>query len=570
MAAGAAILAVIGVARWRHGAPATADGPHAGGDLVVSVRTEPRTYNRFASRDFVTDLVTLLTQAKLVRINRVTQEVEPWLAERWTRSADGLQYTLSLRRNVVFSDGQPFTAADVLFSFEAAYDTRNNSPLADALEVGGRPLEVAAPDAHTVVVTFPSAFAPGVRILDNLPILPRHVLQAAEQAGTFASAWGIGTTPADVVGLGPFVLSEYVRGQRLVFTRNPHYWRTDDRGTRLPYLDRVVLEVVPDQNAEVLRLEAGQIDATGDAVRPEDYAPLNRAADAGRITLRDVGVALNPDVMWFNLKPGAFAGDPRASWLQRDELRQAISLAVDRQAYADTVFLGAGVPVFGPITPANRKWFDPDLPRPGYDPAKARTLLASIGLVDRNGDGLLEDPANEPARFTLVVYGGRTSLTRGAAVLRDDLARIGLGVDIVTLDQAAVIQRILSGKYEAVAFNVQMTDTDPANNLDFFLSSGSAHLWNIGQAHPATDWERRIDELMAQQVAAGDAVERRRLFDEVQGILAEHQPALYFVAPRVYVATSRRVSHVEPAVTPPQILWAPDTIAVAGGSPPTH
>ena len=121
----------------------------------------------------------------------------------------------------------------------------------------------------------------------------------------------------------------------------------------MPYLDRLVVEVVPDVSAELLRLESGQLDMMTSEIAPDAYAPLKRAADQGRVKLLDLGVSLNADGLWFNLKPEAFAGDPRASWIQRDELRQAIGLAVDRKAFADTVFLGAAVPVYGPETPAN-------------------------------------------------------------------------------------------------------------------------------------------------------------------------------------------------------------------------
>ena len=155
------------------------------------------------------------------------------------------------------------------------------------------------------------------------------------------------------------MLSEYAAGQRLVFTRNPRYFRKDAAGTPLPLLDRIVVEIVPDQSAEILRLEAGQTDISEREIRLEDYAPLKRAADAGRLKLFDLGVAVDADSFWFNLKPGAFAGDPRAAWIQRDELRQAISLAVDRKAFADTVYLGAAVPVFGPVTPGNKTWYCP-------------------------------------------------------------------------------------------------------------------------------------------------------------------------------------------------------------------
>ena len=161
-----------------------------GSTLVCSVRSEPRTFNRYVARDATSSLVSELTQAKLVRINRDDDQVEPWLAEGWTEDPDGLTYTLTLRDNVTFSDGAPFTSADVLFSFEAVYDERVGSPLADALRVGGRPLEVSAPDARTVVIWFPAPFSPGLRLLDNLPILPKARLAEALAQGTLRDAWG--------------------------------------------------------------------------------------------------------------------------------------------------------------------------------------------------------------------------------------------------------------------------------------------------------------------------------------------------------------------------------------------
>ena len=188
--------------------------------MVASVRSEPQTFNRLVARDSTSALVSALTQAKLVRIHPLTDTVEPWLAEAWTSSPDGLTFTMALPDGVRFSDGQPFTSADVLFSFEAAYDDTVGSPLGDSLRVGGARLEVVAPDARTVVITFPTSFGPGLRILDNLTILPRHRLEASLADGSLAAAWGVTASLDEIVGLGPFVLDEYVPGQRLVFTRN--------------------------------------------------------------------------------------------------------------------------------------------------------------------------------------------------------------------------------------------------------------------------------------------------------------------------------------------------------------
>jgi peptide/nickel transport system substrate-binding protein len=542
---------------------ASRQAPARGGELLVSVRTEPRSFNRHAARDSTTNLVSNLIHAKLVRINHATQVVEPSLAESWTTSDDGRRVTMPLKRGVVFSDGHPFTADDVVFAFQAAYDARGNSALSDTLKAGGRALEAAALDPHTVVITFPEPFAPGLRILENLPILPRHRLAAALEAGSLPKAWGLDTPPSDLVGLGPFVLRQYVPGQRLVFERNPRYFGRAADGTPLPYLDRLVLDIIPDQSAELLRLESGQLDMMTSEISPDAYAPLKRAADDGRVKLLDLGVSHNADGLWFNLKPGVFAAEARGAWLQRDELRRAISMAVDRKVFADTVFLGAGVPVFGAETPANKKWYWTGITETPHDPAGAARLLASIGLTDRNGDGMLEDARNQPARFTLLTQKGRPNLERAAAVIRDELKKIGVVVDVAALDGAALIDRFLNARYEAVYFNADKTDLDPGTNPDFWFSSGSAHPWNLEQKTPATEWERRIDELMARQIASQDERERKRLYDEVQQIFSEHLPIVYFVAPRIYVAHSARVRNVTPAESRPQLLWQPELVAVA-------
>jgi peptide/nickel transport system substrate-binding protein len=543
--------------------PTATQGIPRGGDLRVAVRTEPQSFNWYTRRDGSTYIVTALTQARLFQVNRATQQVEPWLAEGSTRSDDGLRYTIKLRPNVVFADGHPFTAEDVVFSLAAAYNERAGSVLADSMKIAGKPLQAAALDALTVVITFPVPFAPGLVLFDNLPILPKHKLQGPLDAGTFGSAWGLATPVGEIAGLGPFVLNEYLPGERAVFVRNPRYFRKDAAGAPLPYLDRVIVEIVPDQNAQMLQLDTGRIDMTGSELRPEDYAPLKRAADAGRVQLLDLGVAFDPDSFWINLRPGAFARDPRAGWIQRDELRQAISLAVDRQAFADTVYLGAGAPVFGPVTPASKKWHSPDLPATPHDPARAKTLLASIGLTDRNGDGVLDDPRNQPARFVLLTQKGQTALERGAAVIRDELKKIGLLIDVAPLEGNALVQRFLSGQpYDAVYFQFGMTNPDPALSLDFWLSSGTSRVWNLAQKTPATDWERQIDELMAKQITATDEGERKRLFDQVQRVFAEHLPVVHFVAPKIFVAASSRTTNLTPAITRPQFLWAAETIAV--------
>ena len=547
----------------RDAAPPSTTSGTPGGELVASLRSEPANYNRYFEATSPADLVALLTHARLVVINRATDALEPALAESWQTSPDGKTLTLTLRPGVTFSDGVPLTAADVLFSFAVAYDAPG-SVLGDALVAGGRRLEVTSPDPRTVVIRLPEPFAPGVRLLDNLPILPRHKLEHALRDGTIRTAWTPAKPLTDIAGLGPFVLTGHVAGQRLVFTRNPHYWRRDADGRELPLLDRLTVEIVPEPNAEALRLEAAATDLMAAAeIRTDDYARFKRAADQGRLKLLDIGVSLDPNLLWFNLKPPA--RDPKP-WLRKTEFRQALSAGADRDAIVNTVYLGAAVPIFGPVTPRNTTWYSP-APRQPHDPAKARQLLAAAGLTDRNHDGMLEDAAGRPVRFSILVQAGHTVRTRTVSVLQDQFRKLGITADIVSLDVGSIIGRWQKGEYDAIFHGFQQSATDPAMTLDFWLSSGGMHFWNPSQAKPATPWEAQIDDLMRRQVSSTDLAERQRLFAEVQRILGEHAPALYFAAPKVTVAMSPRVANATPAPQIPQILWRADTLAVAGTPP---
>jgi peptide/nickel transport system substrate-binding protein len=532
--------------------------PRSGGLIVATVRGEPRTFNRLIAGDANTATIAALVHARLVRINQQTQQVEPWLAERW-ETTDALRYVLHLRRNVAFSDGTPFTAADVVFTFAALYDPKVDSVIASAYKIDGKPIAVQAVDDHTVALTFPAPFGPGLRLLDSLPILPRHRLESALASGTFRDAWGVSTPPNEVVGLGPFKLHLYLPGERVEFDRNPYYWRTDERGIKLPYADRLTLEVVPNQSAEMLRLESGQADLVSSELRPDDMPAFKKMATQQRVKITNLGPGLDVDYLWFNLKNGAAATRP---WLARRELRQAISYAIDRQQFVNTVLLGAGTPVYGPVTPANKEWFAPDLPATPHDLAKARELLTSIGLTDRNNDGMLEASDGTPAKFALYTQKGRPLRERASAFLKEDLRKIGLDVEVTALEFPMLIDRIMKGNYDAVYFGVSASDTDPGANLDFWLSSGSFHVWNIGQQSPATPWEAQIDALMRKQMQATDPNERRRLFHEVQRIFATEMPVLCFAAPNVLIATSARIINAHPSLLQPQVLWSADTLGV--------
>lgn len=538
----------------------TAPPVRSGGALVATVRSEPVTFNRYVRPGFPTYLVSLLTQAPLVKINRRTSQPEAWLASGWTTAADGRSITVDLREGVAWSDGAPFDADDVLFSLKAATDPSVHGPIGDGLRVNHRTIEAKALSPHRVVFTFAAPFAPGARMLDALPIYPRHILEKTLADGTFTKAWGPSTDPRQMPGLGPFVLERYDPGQRIVLARNPRYFRRDANGVQLPYLDRLTLEIVPDQNAELLRLTSGQVDVLQNEIRAEDYRAVKAAADAGRVRLIDVGAGIEREMLWFNLAP-PLAGE-RPSLISQDAVREAISLAVDRRAFANEVYLGAADPSPAPVPPIVKEW-STELDAGRYDPAQAAAKLDALGVIDRDKDGVREDASGRPARFTILVGAGITPTEKGAQFIRDSLAKIGVAVDVVALDINAVMGRWGEGQYDAIYHHMTPTDIDPATSMDWWLSDGTSHLWHPNQKKPATAWEARIDELMLKQSTTLDHAERQRLFAEVQRQFVAHNPVIYFVTPRIYVATSMRVAPIVPGPGRPQVLWAADELAVA-------
>jgi peptide/nickel transport system substrate-binding protein len=562
------VLAAGSVVYWRSIASPPAENRQAllvrGGQLTAGIRADPKSFNALVANDESSAIVTSLIQARLVRINRATGELEPWLAERWETSADGRQYTLHLRPGLAWSDGTPLTSGDVLFTLRAARDTSVQSSLADGLVAGGQPIGASAPDLLTVVLSLAAPSGLGLRVLDALPILPRHKLESSLTHGTLRTTWQTTTAPADVVGAGPFLLSSYAPGQRVVLARNSRYWRRAPDGSTLPYLDRVVLEIIPEQNAGMLRLQAGSVDLLQSEVRPEDYVAVRKAEQQGRLKLIELGVGTDADAFWFCLKPEVKKNDARFAFVQRREFRQALSHAIDREEFARTVYFDEAVPIWGPITPGNKAWFTPNVPRYAPDPAKAKALLSGLGLEDRNGNGVVETAAGVEARFTVITQRGISSYERGTTLLKERAAAIGVALDIVPLDAGAMIDRLQTSNYDAIYMRPLLSDLDPAGNLDFWLSSGQDHFWNLAQTTPATEWERQIDTLMTQQASTLDPGRRRELFNSIQRIFADNLPVLYFAAPRLFYAHSPRVVGVVPSVLRPPVLWNADSLGLSG------
>jgi peptide/nickel transport system substrate-binding protein len=294
------------------------------------------------------------------------------------------------------------------------------------------------------------------------------------------------------------------------------------------------------------------------AVRVDDYETLKKLELSDKARLFELGPGLDADALWLKVD----AGGQDKPWLSAERFRLAVSAAVDRREYCKQVFFGACDPIAGPVSPANIAWFNADLPLGRGEPEVAREMLTELGLRDRSGDGMLDDAARRPVRFSLLIPSDVPSSRRAATFLKETLRAVGVDVIVTELDASALRARRAKGNYEAIYDRIEFNDTDPAMNLDFWLSSGDAHVWNPGRVSPPADWERQIDQLMMKNAAVFDRVERLQAFVEVQRIYNQHMPALFFGAPHVRIFTRTRVLNATPSPLRPHLLWNADSLAV--------
>ncbi|MGH9944911.1 MAG: ABC transporter substrate-binding protein, partial [Pyrinomonadaceae bacterium] len=468
---------------------------------------------------------------------------------------------VTLRDGVKFSDGRELTAADVEFTLEGLYDERTGSPLyRGAMMIGGRPIEISVTDPRRFKLVFPETVVVPENYLSNLAVLPRHTLEGSLAKGELGKAYGVTTDPAGIVTAGPFAVDQVTPGERYVFKRNPHYWKRDQSGASLPYLDGLVVEVVRDQDNAVARLRQGTLDIV-DRVRPNDYASMR--SGQGPVVAYDLGPGLYTDHLWFNLNAGQKGDKPivdpvKLAWFQDERFRRAVSHALDRETIVNTVWQGLATPLYGFVSPGNRQWIADDLSRAEYDLDRARALLREAGFVVRGaGDAPeLYDARGNRVEFTLIVPQQTEPRVKTAAVLQEDLAKLGVKMNVAPIENAQVTARATENyDYEAILLGTSTTEPDPSAYADYLRSDSPQHQWFPKQPRPATPWEARLNELASALASETDQSRRKQTFREVQQILAEHLPVIPIVARHITSAANLKVGNHRPSTLLPYSLW---------------
>ncbi len=523
-----------------------------GGHLILATTSDPKSFNPILAKETSTTVITGLLFEGLTRTNGITTQVEPNLAKSWKVSEDGRQWTFYLRQDVVWSDRYPFTADDVLFTFnDIIYNDKIPSSARDIFSINGKRFLVEKIDDFTVRFTLPMKFAPFLRAMGQA-ILPKHCLLKAVKDGNFNFTWGIDTPPKDIVGTGPYILERYQPGERIVFHRNPHYWKKDSSGYRLPYIEKIIYLIVQNQDTVLLKFLEGDLDMC--SLRGMDYPLLKPLEKEKDFTIYNTGPNFGSNFITFNQNPGInpktkkpYVDPIKLKWFSDIHFRRAVAHAIDKKGIIEILMNGLGYEQNSAMSPSSGYFYNPNVRKYSYDLKKAKQILEKAGYRDYDGDGIIEKPKGHPVEFSLVTNSGSTERIQIAAIIRRDLEQLGMKVNFLALEFNNIVNKLVSN-YDWEAVIIGLTGgIEPHFGRNVWHSSGQLHIWYPRQKSPHTSWEKRIDTIFDTAVQELDPKKRKKLYDEWQEIVAEKLPLIYTVLGANIFAVRNKFGNLKPS-----------------------
>jgi len=511
-----------------------------GGELRFCLRTEPKTFDPLLVDDDSSLAIRYLTGGALVRINRHTQELEPELAESWKVSADGKQITFKLRHGAHFSDGTPFAADDVAFTMNRMMDPALHSSTGDAFRSGSGSVTTTVVGADKVLITFPAAVVGVDRLFDQVAIMSAH------------------SPKKERAVLGPFMVADYKPGSSVRLEHNPYYWKKDAQGRQLPYIQAVNIDIQANRDVEMLRFKRGELDL----INALDTDYFDRLGSTSPQLVHDAGPSLDSDFMWFNQVASAPVPEYKRAWFRSANFRRAISEAINRDDLSRIVYNGHAQPAVGPVSPANKFWFNSALKAEAHNPQAALDRLKADGFHLQNGT--LYDKTGNPVEFSIVTNSGSKPRERMSVLIQEDLGKIGMKVNLVPLDFPSLIERISQKfNYECAILGFRNVGLDPNEQMNIWLSSAENHAWNPQQKSPETAWEAEIDKLMRAQASTSNLKKRKEAFDRVQQIVYEQAPFIYLINQNALSAVSGSVNGANPGILYPQTFWNAERLTIS-------
>ena len=544
-----------------------------GGTLTVSIfGSGPKTFNPWAATEVPSKGIGFLLFERLIDVDPWTGEFIPKLAKDIKVSDDKLEYTITLRKGLEWSDGKPLTADDVIFTFNKIVKKGlGNSSLRDVLSLSGEFPKVTKVDDLTVKFKTQKPFAPFLMGIYNILIAPKHVMAdvVSKSPKKFHSYWDINCDPEKIVCSGPFKLKRYVPGQRVELVRNAKYSIVDAHGRKLPYLDKLVEVIVPDQNTELLKFYSGELDFLDvRSVRGSDAAKMKQKEKTSNFTMYNLGPDDGTLFLMFNMnrrknketkKP--YVDPVKRTWFNNLYFRRAVSLAIDRQRLVDNVLKGVGIPIYAHYS-AGSLWYNPKLKHYGQNIEKAKKLLDK-GWFEFKDDQLYDKEGNK-VEFTLLTNAGNTGRDATCVMIQNDLKKIGIKVNYQPVDFNILIDKITNKlDWDAVLMGLTGNKLEPYDSANVWKSNGRLHLFdqrlpNADGVIKATDarlWEKEIDDCFNRGASTFDSKKRHLYFDKFQKIVHDKVPFIYLYSMLDITAMRNKVGNYKP--TPLAISYPP-------------
>jgi peptide/nickel transport system substrate-binding protein len=433
------------------------------------------------------------------------------LAESWDISDDGREITFHLRKGVRWHDGEPFTSADVLFTYKLMIDPETPTAYAERYK---QVEEAMAPDAYTFKVRYAEPLAPAL-VSWAMGICPEHLLKDED-----ISTSELARNP---VGTGPFRFVKWDPGEQIVLERNEDYFEG------APYIKRIVYRIVPDTTTMFLELQSGGLDYMG--LTPLQYARQTESPAFKRRFNKYRYPAFAYTYLGYNLRKPMF---------QDRRVRQAISYAIDKQEIVDGVLLGLGQPATGPYKPGS--WpYNPEVQRYPYAPDKARALLDAAGWKDRDGDGV-RDKDGQALAFTILTNQGNDQRIKAGEIIQRRLQEVGIEVKLRVIEWASFLKEfIYPGRFDATILGWTIPVDPDGYNIWHSSKTGPRELNFIGYSNP------EVDRLLEQGRRVLGVEKRRPVYHRLQEILAEDVPYTFLYVPDSLPVVARRFHGIEEA-----------------------
>lgn len=515
--------------------------------LVTSILSDPKTFNAALSSE--SPNIFGYTYEGLLTQNPIDGKIEGALAKSWEISPDKTKITFTMREGLKWSDGEPLTVDDVVFTYNNIYlnqdiptDTR------DVLRVGkDRKLPtVKKIDNTRVEFSVPEPFRPFL-LSTGSSILPAHILEKSVKTKNkdgkleFLSKWGVDTPPEELIVNGPYKLERYDTSQRIIFRRNPYYWRKDTQGKPQPYIERIIWQIVESTDTSLLQFRSGDLDSIG--VSPDYFSLLKVQEKQGNFKIYNGGPSSSTSFISFNLNKGKrndkLLVDPiKSKWFNNVQFRQAVAYAIDRQTMLNNTFRGLGTPQNSPISVQSPYFLSPEkgLKVYKYNPEKAKELLIQGGFKYNEKNLLVDDQGNE-VRFALLTNAGNKIRESMGSQIKQDLSKIGIQVDFTPLAWNTFIDK-LSNTLDWDACLIGLTGgLEPNDGANVWSPEGGLHMFNqkpqAGQkpivGWEVADWEKKINELYIQGAQEFDEAKLKEIYGESQQLTQEYLPFIYLV-----------------------------------------